>query len=544
MDNLNNVNRNNNQIMSTVVAVIVSLFVLYIFYKIYNFYTSKKVTTKIYKDIVEKSRNGKEEIKVTSSEIPTSSYSNEYSISMWLLINNYDYKLKQRKHVLTRGKKDGENANPEITLEPLHNDLTVKIKLQSYSKENFSNTNDNNNSLFEKTEDKVKHFENLNKMMKTVNNTREEGKTENIEGVEDVELYKNVLEEKDLSTRKVLKETFGNVSGNEFFGSTINYNKEYFTDITGNELFQDTQEADLSDIGNTSTEAQNIVTNVNNMSFTSEKYKEILNSFISQLCQEASKINNDNTATTIKENINSTFEIIKNLSESIKNSDSSTLNLDMLYNEISSKMMNNNDLMLKEEFLINYFYLITFNNKATDTVKNTLNDEKDAIINNIKMKLREINCDIKIDYNKKDNLHNQVINILKNAFEKLIVRVAKKLDNNLIYADPNVNGFDSCTIKNIPLQKWNHVVVSVYNNIVDLYLNGKLVRSCILKGFPKPNTDNLYLNLNKGFEGQVAKTTFINSAITPSEVYDLYKMGPVFSEGFFDKVSDFFRNLI
>ena len=34
------------------------------------------------------------------------------------------------------------------------------------------------------------------------------------------------LEEKDLSTRKVLKETFGNVSGNEFFGSTINYNKE------------------------------------------------------------------------------------------------------------------------------------------------------------------------------------------------------------------------------------------------------------------------------------------------------------------------------
>ena len=52
----------------------------------------------------------------------------------------------------------------------MHNDLTVKIKLQSYSKENFSNTNDNNNSLFEKTEDKVKHFENLNKMMKTINN--------------------------------------------------------------------------------------------------------------------------------------------------------------------------------------------------------------------------------------------------------------------------------------------------------------------------------------------------------------------------------------
>lgn len=41
-----------------------------------------------------------------------------------------------------------------------------------------------------------------------------------------------------------------------------------------------------------------------------------------------------------------------------------------------------------------------------------------------------------------------------------------------------------CEVKNIKLQKWVNITMSVYGNTVDLYLDGKLVRTCVLTAMP------------------------------------------------------------
>lgn len=528
MDNINNFNSKPTSTMSVIIILGVTLVMIYILYRIYNFYTDEKVTQKVLKELVQKARNGKQYFKISSNEIPISPYSNEYSISFWLLINDYDYKLKQPKIIMIKGGKNGENANPEIRLEPLTNDLRVKIKLQSQSMENFDNNNTNHNGNND-----------TNHNIKIVS-------SDDVSGIEEVVKYRNLVnDDEPLSSRHILNESFGNVSGNEFDNSTINYNKEYFMEISGNDVehFQDTSD-EAGSTTNTQTEnnaTAQMVADINSMDFTVNEYKQKLLNFLESLCNHVQTINSQDTAKDVVDNLNSRFALIKSMSNTIKTVTAFTeSNLNRMLSQISLENLSRAMMFDDDNFIKNYIYLNIFDSKATDAVKNTLNSEKEEIINNIKIRLQDINCDIPIDYNNRSTLNDQIVNILQTAVEKLIVRVARNLDSNLIYANPNTDSFDSCILKDIPLQRWNHVVVSVYNNNVDLYLNGKLSRSCVLKGFPKPNTDHLHFNVNDGFDGQIAKSVFVNSSLNPTEVYDLYKMGPVYSEGFFTSLSNYF----
>jgi hypothetical protein len=86
-------------------------------------------------------------------------------------------------------------------------------------------------------------------------------------------------------------------------------------------------------------------------------------------------------------------------------------------------------------------------------------------------------------------------------------------------------------VTDFPLQKWVHVVVSQYNQVVDIYIDGKLKSSCVLPRFPDIVQDDLILSPNDGFSGQMSKVEYINSALTADRVYDLYTQGPTPSSG-------------
>ncbi len=90
------------------------------------------------------------------------------------------------------------------------------------------------------------------------------------------------------------------------------------------------------------------------------------------------------------------------------------------------------------------------------------------------------------------------------------------------FASPN----EGCDIKNIPLQKWVHITYILNNRTVDIYIDGKLERSCILKGVPKLNNNPLYVCDNGGFFGKISNLVYYKYAIKPNEVYDLYSKGP------------------
>jgi hypothetical protein len=83
-----------------------------------------------------------------------------------------------------------------------------------------------------------------------------------------------------------------------------------------------------------------------------------------------------------------------------------------------------------------------------------------------------------------------------------------------------------CVVPDFPLQKWVHVVVCQYNQVLDIYIDGKLKSSCVLPGFPDVVQENLVLCPDEGFSGMISKVSYSNTIYTAKEVNELYREGP------------------
>jgi hypothetical protein len=101
-------------------------------------------------------------------------------------------------------------------------------------------------------------------------------------------------------------------------------------------------------------------------------------------------------------------------------------------------------------------------------------------------------------------------------------------DSNALHA--RINTFASpnegCDIKNIPLQKWVHITYILNNRTVDIYIDGKLERSCVLRGVPKLNDEPVRVCDNGGFFGKISNLVYFRYAMKPDEVYNIYSKGP------------------
>jgi hypothetical protein len=101
-----------------------------------------------------------------------------------------------------------------------------------------------------------------------------------------------------------------------------------------------------------------------------------------------------------------------------------------------------------------------------------------------------------------------------------------------------------CDIMDIDTQRWLNVVISVNGRIMDVYMDGKLARSCILPNIIKtsPNetkqqTLKLFPTPNH-FNGFVSGVKVFNYAVTPDVIYGHYQAGPYSSSGFLDYLTD------
>ena len=86
--------------------------------------------------------------------------------------------------------------------------------------------------------------------------------------------------------------------------------------------------------------------------------------------------------------------------------------------------------------------------------------------------------------------------------------------------------YAQCRVNNIALQRWVCINLSLYNNIMDVYLDGKLYKSCIFNGFPKPNNEPMFFGFDGGFDGFVSRITWANKNLSPEEIYSRYEQGP------------------
>jgi hypothetical protein len=90
-------------------------------------------------------------------------------------------------------------------------------------------------------------------------------------------------------------------------------------------------------------------------------------------------------------------------------------------------------------------------------------------------------------------------------------------------ANSSVN---TCLIENIPIQKWFNVIVSLYGLTLDVYLDGKLVRTCVMPGVPQVNNAaDINVTNNGGFSGWTTKFQFWSDASNPQQAYNIYKAG-------------------
>jgi len=96
--------------------------------------------------------------------------------------------------------------------------------------------------------------------------------------------------------------------------------------------------------------------------------------------------------------------------------------------------------------------------------------------------------------------------------------------NSTVASDTGV--IHNCNVPNIPLQKWTNLLISVYGQALDVYLDGKLVKTCMLPGVPKVTTTlPVIITPKGGFSGWTAAFQYWNDSTNPQDAWNVYKKG-------------------
>ena len=84
----------------------------------------------------------------------------------------------------------------------------------------------------------------------------------------------------------------------------------------------------------------------------------------------------------------------------------------------------------------------------------------------------------------------------------------------------------TCTVSNIPIQRWVNLIVSVYGRSLDVYIDGKLVRTCLLPGIASVKTNSdLFVTPMGGFSGWTSRLQYWPNAFNPQQAWNTYTKG-------------------
>jgi hypothetical protein len=86
-----------------------------------------------------------------------------------------------------------------------------------------------------------------------------------------------------------------------------------------------------------------------------------------------------------------------------------------------------------------------------------------------------------------------------------------------------------CDIESIDIQRWVNITVVMSGRTQDVYINGKMSRSCVLDSIFKVDGDKptILLGGPGGFGGLIGTTRAANFAYSPDQVYKNYQNGPL-----------------
>lgn len=430
------------------IYIAVGILVIAIIYYIYKHYQSEKISYYDSGIIVEEKQNAMKEKTVRGSKLPSPLQGNEYSVSMWLYINNYDYKYGQPKEILYRGvkKEDNVQANPHIYLHPTESTLMVRIKLQS-----------------ETVQDPASHM-------------------------------KKVVIPDTNNANTSVEDTSSNISNNNVNDTNNNENIEGFYAGLGSNILDSTIQSD----------------------HLTHNY-----SIIDSGCYNPA----DNYTVQIKELFNDDVNNTQNNGNNMSNNIANNVANNTILN--ANNTINPEPSMPSDSFITNNPFIALFQDKFSKAGSDA---ERESIANEYASKFVDKSED------ERKAIAKQFLTTLAHMFAK---SMGLKVINNALTSEGEIDKqkameklYDTCYLRNIPLQKWVNITVSVYQNSLDIFMDGKLSASYNLKGFPQPNKDNVVVTPNDGFDGYISNTKFFNMAMTPEKAYEIYDEGPSPRVGF------------
>jgi len=112
----------------------------------------------------------------------------------------------------------------------------------------------------------------------------------------------------------------------------------------------------------------------------------------------------------------------------------------------------------------------------------------------------------------------------------LIFKVSLKPDTNTVVIQPKAVGATNCEISEFPLQKWVNLIISFNGSAMDVYVDGKLVKSCVVNtGSDLAKTQSIVLGQDPGQSttdiGFLTNVKLKSTPIAPQEAWDIYSQG-------------------
>jgi hypothetical protein len=121
------------------------------------------------------------------------------------------------------------------------------------------------------------------------------------------------------------------------------------------------------------------------------------------------------------------------------------------------------------------------------------------------------------------NLNNNGMNFPNNAPG---LYIAPNTNTLIVMMNTFENINEEITVPDIPINKWVNVIIRCQNKVLDIYVNGTIIRSLELQGVPKQNYGDVYVAMNGGFNGYISNLWYYNYALGTSAIQSISASGP------------------
>ena len=86
------------------------------------------------------------------------------------------------------------------------------------------------------------------------------------------------------------------------------------------------------------------------------------------------------------------------------------------------------------------------------------------------------------------------------------------------------SGRDSIQVDNVPIKKWFHLAIRMQNMVLDIYVNGTIVKRHNMDKIPKQNFHDVWVS--KGFSGKLSNLQYHDRALNVFEINNTVMFGP------------------